>query len=264
MKTLEKPAGKIVPLAGWEAAQKAFLVKEKHLTREREALAAQRRALPWTAVDTRYVFDAPSGKVALADLFQGRRQLVVYHFMFDPDWEEGCPGCSFVADNIDGAAAHLAARDTSLVYVSRAPLAKLLAFKQRMGWTIPWVSSLHNTFNFDFRVTMDETKGSTRYNYQDAGKPQDDGTIKHAKGEMPGATAFLRDGDAIYRTFSVYGRGLEPMLNTYNFLDLTALGRQEDADHPMSWVRHHDKYEHSPVTLGTPSASCCSNAKAST
>ncbi|MBI1191149.1 MAG: DUF899 domain-containing protein [Tepidisphaera sp.] len=247
----------VVSKSTWEDAQRTFLDQEKEFTRLRDELSAKRRQLPWTKVEKPYTFDSEQGTVSLAALFGGKRQLVVYHFMFDPAWDEGCPGCSFLADNMDGARTHLLARDTELVYVSRAPLAKLLAFKQRMGWTIPWVSSFDTTFNYDFGVTMDETKGSTQYNYKDASKLQADGKIKHAKGEMPGASVFLRDNNTIYRTYSVYGRGLDPMLNTYNFLDLTALGRQENPDQPMSWVRHHDKYEHAQAA-----SSCCCSSKA--
>ncbi|MFA6045588.1 MAG: DUF899 domain-containing protein [Phycisphaerales bacterium] len=264
MKTLEKPktTAKIVSNAEWEAAQKAFLVKEKEFTHQREALSAQRRQLPWTKVEKDYVFDGPSGKVSLSELFQGRRQLVVYHFMFDPAWEEGCPGCSHVADNVDGAVVHLAARDTSLVFVSRAPMDKITPFKWRMSWQVPWVSSFNNSFNYDYHVTLDEDRGSTQYNFESVKSLDERGKIHHTKGEMPGASVFIREGDAIYRTYSVFGRGLDPMLNTYNFLDLTAMGRQEDEGCAQKWVRHHDKYEHSPLATPGASASCCSAEKA--
>jgi predicted dithiol-disulfide oxidoreductase (DUF899 family) len=173
----------------------------------------------------------------LAELFEHRSQLVVYHFMFDPAWDEGCKSCSFVADNFAGALVHLAARDTSFAVISRAPLDKIERFKQRMGWSFPWLSSFGTDFNYDFRVTTD--KNQTEYNYapvsvQPAGYPHE--------GEREGLSVFLRDGDQLFHTYSTYQRGLDPLLNTYNLLDLTPLGRHEDG-RPMAWLRYHDRYE---------------------
>ena len=227
----------IVSAEEWRAARLDLLAKEKEFTRARDALSAQRRQLPGTEVTEDYRFTGPDGEVGLADLFEGRRQLVVYHFMFDPDWEAGCPSCSFVADNI-GPVVHLHARNTSLALVSRAPYEKLAAYRKRMGWDLPWYSSYGSEFNYDFGVTMDPAKGRTDYNFRD--RSQDKGW-EGWSGEMPGASVFLRDGDRILRTYSSYERGLDIVLNTYNWLDLTALGRQEEDG--MDWLRRHDEYE---------------------
>jgi predicted dithiol-disulfide oxidoreductase (DUF899 family) len=163
--------------------------------------------------------------------------------MFDPSWNEGCKSCSFLADNLTGAIVHLAARNTAFAVVSKAPLAKLESFKKRMGWTFPWYSSFGNSFNHDFHVTVDETSGGDEYNYQKAAKLKQAGKIWIEKGELPGLSVFLRDGDSILHTYSTYQRGLDLFLNTYNYLDVTPLGRQEDQEpHVMAWVRHHDKY----------------------
>jgi predicted dithiol-disulfide oxidoreductase (DUF899 family) len=179
---------------------------------------------------------------SLRDLFQHRRQLIVYHFMFDPSWDEGCKSCSHLADNFAGALVHLAARDTSLAVVSRAPLAKIESFKRRMGWTFPWFSSFASDFNYDFHVTLDEAQGSAEYNYESSAKLLQAGKIWLAKGELPGMSVFLREGDSVFHTYSTYQRGLDLFLNTYNFLDTTPLGRQEDGDRTQGWIRHHDKY----------------------
>jgi predicted dithiol-disulfide oxidoreductase (DUF899 family) len=221
----------------WVTERVAFMAKEKEFTRLRDELSRQRRELPWEKVTKSYVFDGPRGKETLAELFEHRSQLVVYHFMFDPAWDEGCKSCSFVADNFAGALVHLAARDTSFAVISRAPLDKIERFKQRMGWTFPWLSSFGTEFNYDFHVTTDESH--TEYNYapvsaQPAGYPQE--------GEREGLSVFLRDGDRLFHTYSTYQRGLDPLLNTYNFLDLTPLGRHE-AGRPMAWLRYHDQYE---------------------
>ncbi|MGH8728982.1 MAG: DUF899 domain-containing protein [Burkholderiales bacterium] len=239
----------VVSRAEWLAARKQHLSREKEFTRQRDALNAERRKLPMVKIEKDYVFEGQDGKVRLLDLFEGRRQLIVYHFMFDPGWDEGCPSCSFVADNI-GHLAHLHARDTSLALVSRAPLAKIEPFKKRMGWTVPWYSSFGSDFNHDFHVTTDEAVAPVEYNYRDKATLEQLGHTYHVKGEQPGASVFLRDGDRIYHTYSTYGRGLDLLVGTYNYLDLTPLGRQEDWEQPpgrsdgpfMAWLRHHDRY----------------------
>ena len=228
---------RVVPHDQWVTERVSLLAKEKELSRLRDELSRQRRELPWEKVAKSYVFDGPSGKQTLADLFEQRRQLIVYHFMFDPAWNEGCPSCSYVADNFAGAIVHLTARDTSFAVISRAPLDKIERFKQRMGWTFPWLSSFGTDFNYDFGVTIDE--GHPVYNYapvsaQPAGRPH--------KGEREGLSVFVREGDRVFHTYSTYQRGLDPLLNTYNLLDLTPLGRQEEAG-IMSWLRYHDQYE---------------------
>jgi predicted dithiol-disulfide oxidoreductase (DUF899 family) len=227
----------IVSRDEWTAARKRLLVKEKEFSRQRDALSAERRELPMVPIEKEYLFEGPEGRRSLADLFDGKRQLLTYHFMFGPDWgDEGCPACSFVADNFAGGLVHLAARDTAFAVISRAPLAKITPFKRRMGWTFPWLSSFGTTFNYDFQVTLDDTHAE--YNYapvtaQPAGRPQE--------GEREGLSVFLRDGDRLFHTYSTYQRGLDLLLDTYNLLDLTPLGRQEE-DGIMTWLRHHDKY----------------------
>jgi predicted dithiol-disulfide oxidoreductase (DUF899 family) len=195
-------------------------------------------------VEKPYVFDGPRGLVSLRDLFQGRSQLIVYHFMFDPQWDEGCKSCSHLADNIDGSIAHLAARDTSLVAISRAPISKIEAFKARMGWSLPWFSSAGNDFNVDFAVTVDAdaVEGSAEYNYERAERLFEAGKIWFRKGELPGMSVFLRQGDRLFHTYSTYQRGLDVFLNTYNLLDTTPLGRQEEDGRIQAWIRHHDRY----------------------
>jgi predicted dithiol-disulfide oxidoreductase (DUF899 family) len=228
---------RVVSHEQWVTERVAFMAKEKEFTRLRDELSRQRRELPWERVTKSYVFDGPRGKETLAELFEHRSQLVVYHFMFDPAWDEGCKSCSFVADHFAGALVHLAARDTSFAVISRAPLKKIELFKQRMGWSFPWLSSFGTEFNYDFHVTTDESH--TEYNYapvsaQPAGYPR--------KGEREGLSVFLRDGDRLFHTYSTYQRGLDPLLNTYSILDLTPLGRHEDG-RPMAWLRYHDQYE---------------------
>jgi predicted dithiol-disulfide oxidoreductase (DUF899 family) len=222
----------------WLEARKALLEQEKAFTRERDELARKRRELPWVKVERTYVFEGPNGAISLPDLFDGRRQLIVYHFMFGPEWVEGCPSCSMVADSIDGSVVHLANRDTSLVMVSRAPIAKIEDFRKRMGWKAPWVSSYNNTFNRDYHVsfTKDEMeKGQTYYNF---------GPNKFPSEEAPGASIFYKDDTgSIFHTYSVYARGLEPILGVYDLLDMTPKGRDEEKlPWPMAWVRHHDRY----------------------
>ena len=233
----------IVSAEEWRAARLDLLAKEKEFTRARDALAARRRRLPMTEVTEDYRFTGPAGEVGLADLFEGRRQLLVYHFMFEPDWDAGCPSCSFVADNI-GPVVHLHARDTTLALVSRAPYDKLAAYRKRMGWDLPWYSSYGSEFNYDFEVTIDPAKGRTEYNFRD--RSRDEGWPGWS-GELPGVSAFLRDGDRILRTYSSYERGLDMLLGTYHWLDLTALGRQEDGP-GMDWLRRHDEYEPGQVS----------------
>jgi predicted dithiol-disulfide oxidoreductase (DUF899 family) len=226
---------RIVSQAEWLAARKALLAKEKAFTQQREALAQERRALPWVKVEKDYVFDAPEGKVTLADLFDGKGQLIVQHFMFGPDWNEGCPSCSFWTDNFNGIDVHLAHRDTAFALVSRGPIDRLEAYRKRMGWNLRWVSSLNNDFNFDFAVSFPADEKAAIYNFD---------TIEPHGQENPGLSAFRRDeGGAIYRTYSTYARGLDMLNGAYQLLDITSKGRDEDAlSFSMAWVRRHDKY----------------------
>jgi predicted dithiol-disulfide oxidoreductase (DUF899 family) len=255
---------RLVSHAEWLAARKAFLLKEKELTRLRDRLNAMRRRLPMVKIEKDYVFEGPDGKVHLLDLFEERCQLIVYHFMFDPSWDEGCPNCSFLVDNI-GHLAHLHARDTSLALVSRAPLAKIEPFRKRMGWTVPWYSSFGSDFNYDFHVTMDEAVAPVEYNYRGKAELVQKGETYFTQGEAHGLSIFLRDGDSIFHTYSTYARGADLLAGTYNYLDLTPLGRQEDWEEPpgrsnssfLAWVRHHDRYEDGPKA----SASCCCSGK---
>jgi predicted dithiol-disulfide oxidoreductase (DUF899 family) len=213
----------IVSPEDWLARRKELLKKEKELTRLQDQLSVERRKQPWVKVEKNYVFDGPKGKETLADLFDGRSQLFVYHFMFGPDWEEGCPSCSMVADHINGSVVHLAHRDVTLVAVSRAPLAKIEAFKKRMGWRFKWVSSYENDFNRDFRVsfTKDELANGKPYNYNTSAFPSE---------EAHGTSVFYQDaaGD-VFHSYSSYARGPEPLLGVYYYLDLVPKGRDEDA-----------------------------------
>jgi predicted dithiol-disulfide oxidoreductase (DUF899 family) len=239
----------VVSREQWLAARKELLAKEKELTRQRDEVNAQRRRLPMVRIEKSYTFDGPTGKASLLDLFDGRRQLIVYHFMFDPDWDEGCRSCSLLVDNI-GHLSHLHARDTSLVLVSRAPPKKIEPFRKRMGWTIPWYSSYGGDFNYDFHVALDETVAPVEYNYLNKTQLLARGEEYFTHGECPGTSAFLRDGNRVFHTYSSYSRGGDLMLGTYNWLDLTALGRQEDWEQPpgrsnspfLAWVRYHDRY----------------------
>ncbi|MFN8440784.1 MAG: DUF899 domain-containing protein [Caldilineaceae bacterium] len=213
----------------WLAARKTLLDQEKALTRANDALSAQRRRLPMVKVEKEYIFEGPEGKRTLLDLFEGRRQLIVYHFMFDPTWDEGCPGCTGYVDAL-GDLSTLSKRDTSFVLVSRAPLAKLEAYKQKRGWDRPWVSSNGSDFNFDFHVTLDEAVAPPEYNYRS--QPGD-------KGERPGTSVFFRIGDDIYHTYSTFARGGEYLTHTSTLLDITPYGRQEDwEDSPAGWPQH--------------------------
>ena len=240
----------IVSRKDWLVARKALLAKEKEFTCHRDALNAERRRLPMVRVDKDYVFEGPQGSARLLDLFEGRRQLIVYHFMFDPGWDAGCPSCSFLADNI-GHLAHLHARKTTLTLVSRAPLSKIEPYRERMGWTIPWYSSFGSDFNYDFHVTLDETVAPVEYNYTDKAALVQKGENWFTEGESHGLSVFLRDGDKVFHTYSTYARGTDLLVGTYNYLDLTPLGRQEDWEEPrgrgdgpfMSWLRRHDEYD---------------------
>jgi predicted dithiol-disulfide oxidoreductase (DUF899 family) len=226
----------IVDQSTWLQARRELMAKEKALQRARDALAAERRALPWTRVEKRYVFDTPEGPRTLAELFDGREQLVVWHFMFGADWEEGCKSCSFWADHYSPAVVHLANRDISLVAVSTAPLAKLEAYRKRMGWSFRWVSADDNGFNRDFAVsfTPEEVEAKPMlYNF---------GTLPADFEELPGLSVFaMGDDGAVYRTYSTYARGIDPLNATYQHLDLVPKGRDE-GDHPMAWLRRHDQY----------------------
>ena len=221
----------------WLAARKDLLAKEKELTRARDALSAERRHLPMVEIDKDYRFEGPQGEVGLADLFDGHRQLIVGHFMFDPSWDDGCPSCSAGADEVsDGLIRHLHARDTTLAYVSRAPLAKIEDYKARRGWTFPWYSSHDSDFNYDFNVTLDETVAPVEYNFRSAAEHRAAGTGYYVEGdqpiEMPGMSCFLRVDDRLFHTNSVYARGAEMLGGSYYWLDMTALGRQEDWEEP--------------------------------
>jgi predicted dithiol-disulfide oxidoreductase (DUF899 family) len=236
----------VVSREEWLAARKDLLVKEKAATRARDTLNTERRQLPMVRIEKDYVFDTPEGKRSLLDLFDGRRQLIVYHFMFDPSWDEGCPSCSFVADNI-GHLSHLHARNTSLTLVSRAPLAKIETYRERMDWTVPWASSHGSDFNYDFHTTIDVSIALAEYNFTPVDAPLEGGFSV----EGHGTSVFLRDGSEVFHTYSSYARGAEPQLGTYAYLDLTPLGRQEDWERPagrsdgplMSWLRRHDRYD---------------------
>jgi predicted dithiol-disulfide oxidoreductase (DUF899 family) len=228
----------IVSRAEWLAARNEFLTKEKEFTRLRDELSRQRRALPWEKVEKRYEFDSTRGKITLADLFDGRSQLIVYHFMFGPGWQEGCPSCSYVADHFDGSLLHLANRDTTLAVVSRAPLAEIDAFKKRMGWKFQWVSSYGSDFIFDYHVSFtpeERSRGEVYYNYV---------MDKFLREEGPGFSVFAKDAAGeIFHTYSTYGRGVDILIGAYNFLDLVPKGRDEDhLAFTMEWVRHHDRY----------------------
>ena len=222
---------KIVSREEWTAARKALMISEKELTQAREAVSRQRRELPWVKVDKDYVFDGPGGKVTLGDLFKGRPQLVVQHVMFAPEWDAACKSCSFWVDGFERMVPHLAARDTTMVAISRAPLAKLEAFKQRMGWTFDWVSSGENDFNYDYGVSFTQGQidaGDAKYNY---------GTTPLYGPELPGISVFYRDeAGSVFHTYSTFARGLDMMNAAYHYLDLTPLGRHEEGlPYPMDW-----------------------------
>lgn len=248
---MNTPHHPVVSADQWLAQRKALLAREKELTHLKDQVARERRALPWVRIDKHYVFDTPSGPHTLAELFEGRRQLVVQHFMYTPGAEQGCKSCSYMADHTDGALTHLAQRDTTVVAVSRAPLADLERMRKRMGWQFQWISSSESEFNYDFHVSFTPEEmagGAVYYNYVQQPFPHPD---------APGISVFYKDdAGQVYLTYSTYGRGVEVMMHTYNFLDLTPLGRNEDGlSYPMEWVRHHDRYEAAPAAASA--ASCC-------
>jgi predicted dithiol-disulfide oxidoreductase (DUF899 family) len=222
----------------WIAARKEFLKKEKEFTRQRDELSRLRRALPWEPVEKSYEFQTPAGKVSLSDLFDGRNQLVIYHFMLGPGWKEGCPSCSYISDHFDGMTIHLANRDVTLAVVSHAPISEIETFKHRMGWKFRWLSAYDSDFNYDYQVSKrpeDEGK-PVYYNYEMTEFPSE---------ERPGLSVFAKDASgAVFHTYSTYARGLDILLGTYNVLDLVPKGRDEAGlKHSMAWVRHHDKYD---------------------
>ena len=234
-------------------ARRQHLAREKELTRQRDQLSRERRELPWVKVVKTYEFEGPAGRESLADLFEGRSQLIVQHFMFDPGWTEGCKSCSFWADNIDGTVVHLNHRDVTFVLISRAPLATLEAYRRRMGWRLTWVSSLHTDFNRDYHVTFtpeELERSQAYYNYATGSFPV---------AEAPGMSVFSRDPEsgAIYHTYSCYARGLDMLNGAYHLLDLVPRGRDEGGlSYTMEWLRHHDRYEDPPLipALGRPRA----------
>lgn len=241
--------GQVVSHSEWLKARTKFLAREKQLTKLRDELARERRELPWERVEKKYVFENGDGKHGLAELFDGKGQLIVYHFMMGPGWKEGCPSCSFIADQFDAMRLHLRARDINLVAVSRASWPEIAVFKQRMGWKFPWYSSYGTDFNQDYGVSFPKEQfegGAVPYNY----------TVKNFPSEeAPGASVFAKnEAGEIFHTYSTYERGLDMMLNAYNFIDLTPKGRNEEGlPYPMAWVRHHDKYEEAAAH------SCCSH-----
>lgn len=239
----------VVSREQWLAGRLSLLQREKELMRLGDELARERRALPWVRITKDYVFDTPEGRRTLAELFQGRRQLVVQHFMLAPGAEQGCTGCSFMADHIDGAKAHVEQRDITLLVVSRAPLEEIERFRQRMGWQFRWVSSQGSDFNYDFGVSFTEdarASGGARYNY---------GAQEFKGADAPGISVFCKDdAGQVFHTYSTYGRGVELMMGSYDLIDITPRGRDEAGlPYPMAWVKHHDRYEsQEPAKAG-----CC-------
>jgi predicted dithiol-disulfide oxidoreductase (DUF899 family) len=227
----------VVSASAWVEARKALLAKEKEFSRLREQLAQARRDLPWELITKDYVFEGPDGDATLADLFEGRTQLIVYHFMFDPTWEEGCPHCSFWADNFDGAPVHLSARDVALTAISRAPFGKIATYKRRMGWTFPWVSSSQSDFNYDFGASFTPealAEHTAVYNYASADPGFED---------REGISVFCKnDAGQIFHTYSTYARGIDMVNGTYQLLDLVPKGRDEPRGDTQFWVRRHDEY----------------------
>jgi len=230
---------KVVSGAEWLAARKELLTKEKKFTKLRDEMSKERRELPWEKVEKKYTFQGPKGKETLADLFDGRSQLIIYHFMLGPGWKEGCPSCSLLADHFNPSVVHLAQRDVTFVAVSRAPLTEIEAFKKRMGWSFKWVSSSGSDFNYDYHVSFtkeDLAKGEAYYNYRMGKYPGE---------EWPGASVFCKnEAGEIFHTYSTYSRGLDILIGAYNYLDMTPKGRDEEGlPHGMAWVRHHDRYQ---------------------
>lgn len=236
---------RVVSREEWVEARRKHLAREKEFTRLRDQLSQERRELPWAKVDKHYVFDGPKGKESLADLFEGRQQLVVYHFMFDPSWDEGCKSCSFWIDNLDGIIVHLNHRDVTFVAISRAPYTTLQAYRKRMGWRVKWLSSFANDFNRDYHVTFtpeERESGQVYYNYATGSFPAPEG---------PGISVFFRDGGAIYHTYSTYSRGLDMVNGAYHLLDLVPRGRDEAGlSYSMEWLQRHDAYDPQPVMIG--------------
>ncbi len=237
----------VVSREQWLEARRSLLSKEKEATHLRDKVNAERMALPWVKVEKDYMFDTPQGPKSLADLFDGRSQLMVYHFMFGPEWEAGCPGCSFLADHLDGTLAHLNHHDVTLVSVARAPLAKIEAYKTRMGWKFPWVSSFGSDFNFDYHVSFtpeDLAKDKVFYNFTSVATDE-------ANDELPGLSAFYKNEKGeVFHTYSSYARGAEEILGTLMILDHAPKGRNEDST--MDFVKRHDEYEEAPQA-----SSCC-------
>lgn len=228
---------KIVEDDTWLKTRLALLEDEKALQKARDLLAEKRRALPWREITVDYRFDTEDGEKSLADLFGESAQLIVYHFMYGPDWKEGCKSCSFWADNFNGVVPHLRARDTELIAISLGPLEQLLAYRERMGWSFPWVSARNSSFNQDFEVSFTRERidsGEANYNYH---------KTRRIGEEMPGLSAFRKEDGAVFHTYSTYARGLDPCNTAYQLLDLTSLGRNEDElDYPMDWLRRRDEY----------------------
>ncbi|MFC7387694.1 DUF899 domain-containing protein [Sphaerisporangium rhizosphaerae] len=221
----------------WLAARLRLLDREKEVMRAQDAVTAQRRELPMVKIDKEYEFESAAGKARLGELFEGRRQLIVYHFMWNDGWEEGCPSCSFAVDNV-GRLEHLHGSDTTFALVSRAPLSKIDRWRARMGWTIPWYSSAGSDFNHDFHVTNDESVAPVQYNYKNRAAMEREGLEYAVNGDAQGLSVFVRDQDAVFHTYSTYGRGAEVLLSTYHYLDLTPLGR----DRYVNQFPYHDTY----------------------
>jgi predicted dithiol-disulfide oxidoreductase (DUF899 family) len=222
--------------AEWLEARLRLLARERELTRLHDELSVERQALPWVPVPAEYRFEGPAGEASLAELFGGRSQLLVYHFMFDPAWDEGCPSCSFWADNFDGVGVHLAQRDVAFVAVSRAPYEKLDAYRTRMGWSFPWYSAANTAFNFDFNVSFTPEQLARRDTYNFA-------PMERPMAEQQGLSAFVMEDGAVYHTYSTYARGIEAFNGAYQLLDLAPRGRDEDGlPWPMAWLRRHDQY----------------------
>lgn len=228
---------RIVSHEEWLKARKDLLVREKEFTRTRDALSAARRELPWEKVDKPYVFQGPHGGATMEDLFEGKRQLIVYHLMYAPEWDTPCKSCSFWADHFDGMRPHLAARDVQMIAISRAPVDKIESMKRRMGWQFPWYSSGEGPFNYDYQVSFheeDHHKGQDVYNYA---------PLPFETTDMPGVSVFIRDSGEVYHTYSTFGRGIDALNLTYQYLDITPLGRNEEGlPQSMDWVRLHDEY----------------------
>ena len=251
---VKTPQHPVVSPDQWLAQRKILLARERELTHLRDQVARERRALPWVRVEKNYVFETPGGPRKLADLFEGRRQLLVQHFMLGPGWKQGCPSCSFMADHTDGMTIHLEHRDITFVAISRATLAEIEKFKRRMGWKFNWVSSHGSDFNFDFGVSFsadEKNKGEVTYNYAKQ---------RYESDELPGISVFHKDdAGEVFHTYSTYRRGVEAMMGTYSLVDLTPKGRDE-SDGPMAWVRHHDRYEPASAQKADRASDSCSHS----